>query len=169
MNIKRVIPFLLIVIMVLMTVVVPFPLLAQEAKYDLIMTYLPDNYRDEVKVGEDNLASLELRNNGTEAVTNIMLSADAPQGWVVEFEPPQIGYLRYRSVQTVDVNIKPPEGIPDDTYRLTLKAEGDQLQKVQYIWVTVKTPDKLWYWVGAAIGVIVLGAFIFIYRRFGRS
>ena len=103
----------------LINILLPQPAIAQEAKIDLILRLVGD-YNYEVNAGKDNAFYLEIRNNGNQTVTNLRLSADKPEDWVIEFRPGVINYLGAGSVQTVDVNIKPSERRPRGNIRSSL-------------------------------------------------
>ncbi len=140
---------------------------AQEEKIDLILTLFPRDYGNEVKVGEDNRLFLEVRNNGTKAVTHIRLSSEQPEGWTIEFRPGEIDYLGAGSVQTVDLIVKPDSKAAKGGYTVTLIAEANEIRKVRDIWLTVKS--SFWLWLGAIIGAVVVAGFVFIFMRFGRQ
>ena len=162
---------------VLMTVLLPQPGLAQgiepplNRESGLTLTLLSGrySYNLEVTAGEDNSFYLEIRNHGDEAITNIRLSSDKPEGWVIDLELEEIDYLGPGSLRAVDVNIKPPPEAAKDEYRVTFIAEANEIIRVEsYSWVTVKGTSP-WPWVGAGIVLVVVAVFIFIFMRFGRQ
>ncbi len=134
-------------VLVLMTLLLPQVALAQKETTDLAMTLVSGNYYNRVTAGKDNTFFLELRNTGSTALTNIRLSADKPEGWVVEFSPTQIGYLAAGSLQTVEVNVRPDSKASKTDYQITLIAEANEIRKVSPIWVTVQS-TSFWLWVG---------------------
>ncbi len=139
---------------------------------DLTLALTCGDYRyyNEATAGKDNQFFLEVRNTGSKAVTNIRLSADKPEGWVIEFKPAVIDYLGAGSLQTVDVNIKPDRTAVKRGYSFTLIAEANEIRKVEQTWVTVVgTPRSFWLWVGGIVGFIVVAAFVAIFLRFGRQ
>ncbi len=126
-------------------------------------------YNHEVTAGEDNSFYLELRNTGDEAITNIRLSSDKPEGWVIDLELEEIDYLGPGSLRTVDVNIKPAPEAAKEEYRVTFIAEANEILRVESnSWVTVKAASP-WPWVGAGIALAVVAVFIFIFMRSGRQ
>jgi len=160
---------LFLVIAVLMTILVlPQPTLAQERELDLSLALLPGYYYNEVTAGKDNTLFLEVRNIGSQTITNIILSSDEPGGWVIEFSPAEIGNLSPGAFWTVDVNIKPALEASRGEYRITLIAEADDIRRVETTWVTVKTAS-FWPWVGAGIALVVIAIFVFIFLRLGRQ
>jgi uncharacterized membrane protein len=168
MKINSKVCWLFLLIAGLVTILLPRTTLAQEGKIDLTLTLFPGDYNNEVKVGEDNRLFLEIRNNGTKAVTRIRLSSDKPEGWTIEFRPGEIDYLGAGSVQTVDLIIRPDSKATKGGYTVTIIAEANEIRKVESIWLRVESAS-LWPWVGAIVAAIVVAAFIIIYIRFGRQ
>lgn len=146
----------------------PQPSLAQEEKVDLDLRLVPGWYRYEVTADKDNIFFLEIRNTGSQAISNIRLSSDKPEGWVIEFKPAEIDYLDSGSLQTVDVNIKPDRNTAKGDYRVTLIAEANEIRKVNSIWVTAKTAS-FWLWVWVVIASLIVAGFIVIFIRYGRQ
>jgi uncharacterized membrane protein len=160
--------WLFLVTAVLLTVfLLPQPTFAQ-GRTDLTLTLLPYRYNFEITAGKDNLFYLEVRNTGTTTVTNIRLSSDKPEGWVIDFRPDRIDSLSPGSLQTVDVNIKPSGDAAKGELRVNIIATANEIRKVESLWVTVKIASY-WLWVGIGIAVVVVAAFIFIFMRFGRQ
>ena len=148
----------------------PAPVVAQEAKPDLILRMASGSYYNEVKPGEDNKAFMEIENSSKQAITGIRLHADAPGGWIVVLNPDSIAYLAPGSIQTVDINIKPASSATRKEYTVTIIAESTQMtRRVMTLWMRVERTSSLWLWIGAAIGAAVITGFILIYRRFGRQ
>ncbi len=156
---------------VLMTVLLPQPSLAQEREADLTLMLFSGrySYSREATAGKDNIFYLEIRNTGDKAITDIRLSSDEPEGWVIDLELEEIDYLGPGSLRTVDVNIKPAPKAAKGEHRVTFIAETNELLRVEsYSWVTVEAAS-FWPWLGAGIALVVVAAFIFIFIRFGRQ
>ena len=115
----------LLFLIVLIFVVSPHLILAQEEKTDLTLELVPDSYYNKVTPGEYNVFFLEVRNTGSQAFTNIRLISDEPEDWIIEFEPASITYLGPGNFQTVDLNIKPASNAYRGEHRVTLIAEAD--------------------------------------------
>jgi len=145
---------------------VPSPAFAQE---DLVIRFSPGSYLDRVEPGKDNPLYLEIENLGNRAITNIRLLADAPEGWLVEFNPVTINNLVPRSVVAIDVNVKPSRTATKRDNRINFIAEGDGIRRVMTIWVRVENGPSVWLWVGLAIAVAVIAGFVFIFLRIGRQ
>jgi len=146
----------------------PRPVLAQEKEFELFMRLVPYRYPIEATAGKDNSFSLEINNNGTEVITDLQLSSDKPEGWVIDIEPSSLDRLTPGSLYTVDVNIKPPPEAGRGEYEISFIAEASDLRKVEKAWVSVKLALK-WLWVIAGGILAVVIAFVLIYMRFSRQ
>ncbi|OGO24831.1 MAG: hypothetical protein A2Z28_08310 [Chloroflexi bacterium RBG_16_51_9] len=147
------------------------PALAQTKITDLNL-WLRDgqnNYNNEAKAGQDNKFFLDVRNTGTEVITNIKLSVEPPEGWTIEIKPSEIASLMSGSLYTVDVNIKPVGKATKEGREVIFTAQSNEIQNVKSsFFVTVK-PAQFWIWVWIAAGVLVVAGFVLIYMRFGRQ
>ncbi|MBI2304474.1 MAG: hypothetical protein HYU86_06975 [Chloroflexi bacterium] len=141
--------------------------LAQERQTDLTLRLVSHWSYIEAIAGKDNIFFLEINNIGSKAITDIKLSSDKAEGWVIDFKPGNIDYLGPGSLQTVDVNIRPSWNVGRGKHGVNIIAEANEIRKVEKFWVTVKTAS-LWLWVGAGVVLVVIGAFVSIYMRFGR-
>ena len=143
------------------------PILAQ-LRTDLSLTLLPSSYYREIKAGKDNIFYLEIRNTGDTTITNIKLSSDKPENWVIDFNPENMGSLSPDSLQIVDVNIKPPGSASNSEQRINLIATANEIRRVESLFVTVETAS-VWLWIGIAVVVVVIAVFVFIFIRFDRE
>ncbi len=141
-------------IAVLMTILLlPQPALAQERQTDLTLRLVPNRSNFiEVAAGKANMLFLEVNNIGNKAITDIKLSSDKTEGWVIEFNPGKIDSLAPSSLQTVNVNIKPPGNVVRGEHAINIIAEASEIRKVANFSVTVKvaaltlrllSPDRL--------------------------
>jgi uncharacterized membrane protein len=137
---------------------------------DLTLTLFSGRYSyyHEVTPGKDNSFNLEIRNTGSKAITNIRLSSDKPEGWVIDLELEEIDYLGPGSLLTVDVNIKPAPKAAKGEYRVIFTAKANEILTEHGTWVTVKAAS-FWPWIGAGVVLVVVAGFIFIFMRFGRQ
>ncbi|MDP2729601.1 MAG: NEW3 domain-containing protein [Dehalococcoidales bacterium] len=158
---------LLLLAVLVVVLFLPQSVRAQERQLDLIMRLVSHYYRVDVTAGRDNNFFLELNNIGNRPITGIKLSSEQPEGWIIVFNPDIIDQLNAGSIQTVDVNIKPPGSAGRGEHEINFIAEADELRKVEKFWITVKSP--LWLWVGIGAVLLLVIVFILIYLRFGRQ
>ncbi|MFC1901561.1 NEW3 domain-containing protein [Chloroflexota bacterium] len=138
------------------------------AKY--IMDTVPANerYNTVAEAGKDNIYSIKVRNLGTDAIDNIKLSPDSPDGWSVTFTPDKVDVLDAFDEQVIEINIKPPPKTVAGDYIISLQASGTQTVAGEMaVRVSVETPT-IWGWVGVVIILIVVVGLIIIFMRFSR-
>jgi uncharacterized membrane protein len=142
--------------------------LAQD-KTDLSLRLLPEYYYKEVVPGEANSLFMEIRNNGSTAVTSIKFDADKPEGWAVEFKPAVLESLGAGSSQTIDVIVTPASRAGRGEYTLTFIAEASETRAATSTMLRIESATSIWLWVGVAIAVLVIAGFIIIFLRLGRQ
>lgn len=163
-------------VFVLIVFLSPLPVLTQTALAQTDYTSLTlalrdgrDYYNYDVKAGQDNKFFLEVKNSGTLPISNIKISAEAPEGWSIQIQPAEIAYLTRGRLETLDVNIKPIGKSTKEQQRVIFIAESTEVpRQVETFWLTVK-PAQFWLWVWAGVGALVVAGFVFVYLRFGRQ
>ncbi|MCB9994625.1 MAG: hypothetical protein H6873_13335 [Hyphomicrobiaceae bacterium] len=117
--------------------------------------------------GEAKTFPFTLTNTGGAPASNVKLSATAPTGWKVEFEPSSLQALPAGGSQDVVVSIMPSEkGIAGD-YMVSLRASADEDSTTASFRTTVET-STLWGIVGlGVIGVAVI-VLVLAVLRYGR-
>ena len=164
----RIVWFLLTIVLA-MAFLSPSYAVAQQERKDLVIRFSSGSYLDRVELGKDNIFYLDVENFSNKAISNIRLLADAPEGWLIEFNPVTIDNLAPGSVVAIDVNVNPSRTATKRNNRLTFIAEGDGIRRVMTIWVWVENGPSVWLWVGLAIAVAVIAGFVFIFLRIGRQ
>jgi len=160
---------LLLMVAGLMLAALPGQILAQDNKVELTLRLLPGHYYSEITLEESETLYLEIKNSGDEAITNIELFSDKPEGWTVDFEPESIDYLAADSHQSIDVRVIADADTVKDDYTLTLIAEADQTRAVTTTVLRVEDAFAPWRWVGLGVGALIIVLFVVLYRRFGRG
>lgn len=125
-------------------------------------------FKNEVRAGQDNAFLLEVDNVGNKVITDIKLSSDKTEGWVISFNPGQIDSLAPGIVKTVNVTIKPPSKATKEGRQITFIADANETRKLESLFVTVK-PTQIWLWIWGAVGILVIAGFVLVYLRFGRQ
>jgi uncharacterized membrane protein len=146
---------------------VPYPATAQ-SKTELSLSLLPVGPTYGLKAGEDNKYFLEVRNYGTEGITDIKFSAEKPVGWTVIFNPERLIILAPGGLQTVDVLIRPPENAVKGRHDITFIANANETRKVVNYDFELESPSY-WLWVGIGVAVVVIAGFILVFVRMGRK
>lgn len=142
---------------------------AQVDRFELSLNVLPGYYYREITPGEESTIYLEIRNTGNQAVTDIGLVSDNPEGWNVVLNPDSIDYLGVSSSQSIDVSVTAPSGTGRGDYTLTFIAEASQTRTATSTVVNVVSSLSIWVWVGIGLAVLLIAAFVIIFLRFGRD
>jgi uncharacterized membrane protein len=146
----------------------PCSVLAQVQKTDLNLNVVYDGFRS-LKAGEEKTIYMEVGNSGYGELTNIRLSADAPEGWTVEFSPAFIDSLAPGSVQTVNIKLKPADNADKGNYNIAVIGQANETRRVTSIYVRVESASLFWLWLGIGIAAVLIAGFVLIFMRFGRE
>ena len=137
------------------------------ASYDFVMITESGRLDAQTKAGEDNHVPILLINTGTAAIEDITLSATAPEGWAITFDPETIDSLELDLEREIDVVIKPPKKTIAGDYLITLNADSERGVDSLELRVTVLT-STLWGWAGIGIAAGVISGLVIMFRRLGR-
>ena len=161
---------LLLLAGVLLSSLLPCSLLyAQEGKVNLSLNLLPGYHYKEVAPGESTALFMEIRNYGDIAITDIKLTADKPEEWVVKIVPDSINKLGAGSSQTVDISIVPGANSPNGEYTVTVIADATETRTAVSTTLRVKSDSSLWLWIGIGMAALVAVIFAIIFLRIGRK
>jgi uncharacterized membrane protein len=154
----------------LLIVMAAFPnlLVAQDEKIELILNLSPDHYPRELTPGTSNSFFLELRNNGDLPLTNIFISATAPEQWTIDLESDSIEYLSSGSVKLIEVDVTPPSDATRGSHEIVLIADTRETRAVTTAFVRVKRTFSHWLWIGIAVALIVIAGFVLVFIRSNR-
>jgi uncharacterized membrane protein len=135
---------------------------------DLTLRVVYDNFSS-LKAGEQRTLFLEVGNAGDKALTGVRLSAEAPEGWTVTFNPSSIDSLAPGALQTVDILLKAPDNTSRGDYNIAVIGQTNEMRRVTSIYLSVESSSLFWVWIGAGIGALLIAGFVAIFLRFGRE
>lgn len=117
--------------------------------------------------GNDSTVPVIVRNTGTAPADNVKLSASAPSGWKITFNPETIARIAPNQHQEVQATITPPEKAIAGDYATTLTASSRGQSGSADFRVTVTTSTM---WGIAGVGIIGAALLIMVgaVARFGR-
>jgi uncharacterized membrane protein len=117
--------------------------------------------------GRDSSVPVTVTNTGTAPADNIQLSATAPSGWKVTFEPKEIERIAPNQRQEVQAVIRPPEKAIAGDYVTTLTAASRGENGTANFRVSVTTSTV---WGVAGVGIIGAALLIMVgaVARYGR-
>jgi len=138
--------------------------------YDLTVSTSDGRLNGRGAAGSASPLVVTLENRGTAAITNVKLTASAPTGWEVTFDPDTIASLEAGATAptTVNAQVKPSGDAIAGDYTITVTATGDQSTRdTMEIRYTVET-NLLWGVIGVALIVAVAGGVWWVFQRYGR-
>jgi len=126
-----------------------------------------DRLSGEANAGKEKRFIFIVRNTGSAEARNIVVSASAPTGWKVAFEPKEVPSLAANSEEKVTAIVTPSEKALAGDYMIAVRANGDGVSESVNYRVTVLT-STLWGVVG--LGVIAASLLVLFgaVGRFGR-
>jgi uncharacterized membrane protein len=137
------------------------------ATYDSSLTPKYGAYNTQATSGKNNPFVLVLENTGSGDIENITFKSDAPQKWIIKFEPEKIDKLAAGESKDIEVTITPPDKTIAGDYMLNFASQSEDASDNVDIRVTVETPS-IWGWVGIAVIVLVVIGVAVIFARLGR-
>ncbi len=159
-----IVPILVVIFALLLPVVV----IAQDGKDGLVL-YFSSGYGGQINPSESKTLYLEVSNNSNNIISGIYLSADAPEGWSVTFEPQNVGILEAGSYQAVEMDITAPKSVEKGSYSINVIADSSAGRRVIGTQLYVNKGNSIWIWVGGALGIVIIIVFVLIYRRFNKE
>jgi uncharacterized membrane protein len=135
-------------------------------QYLLYMTSATLQRDYSMKPEQENHISLQLTSAQPGTVTNIIFSADKPEGWDITFNPSTLDSLELGVTQEIDVVVTPPAGTAAGDYPLLLKAMGNQTETERSFRITVVT-STAWGAAGIGIAVAVIVGLAIWFRQSG--
>ena len=168
-NITIKVCYFLLAIVILILLLSPSYTMAQGDKDGLILRYVGGGYNNIVEPGESKTLYIEIANSDSSPTTDIQFTSDAPKAWIVDFNPQSINALNAGSYQTVEIIVTAPKNVSKGNYSITVIAHSNIGIRVMNIYLWVEEESGLWIWIGAALGVIVIAAFVITFKRFSRD
>ncbi len=139
-----------------------------KAKFDFELTTPTGNLNTSATAGKENHSAIQVKNAGTAAIDKLAFTSNAPEGWIVTFNPSQIDTIGAGQTQQVDAIITPPGGktVAGD-YTVNITANNGTISQTLSLRVTVSTPT-IWGWVGIIIVVLVIAGLAVLFIKLGR-
>lgn len=134
--------------------------------YSLTLTTPDGRLNVGASAGGTTDMSLLVTNTGTADVEGVALSASAPTGWTITFDPATVTVPANGNVQAT-AHLKPSADAIAGDYAATFKATSTAASATADIRVTIET-SLLWGAVGVALIALILIGLWWTFRRFGR-
>lgn len=133
------------------------------------VAYITQNFYCESTAGESVVFQAEVKNTGYSSLSNLGLKvSDIPDGFDIEVNPNVIPLLKPQESTVFSITITSDADISAGDYYITLSLNADQIQAIaRSLHVYVKQRGEVLL-IGALIAVVMIGALLLIYRRYGR-
>jgi uncharacterized membrane protein len=119
-----------------------------------------------VNEGKDSTFTFSVVNRGSATLENLAMSADAPKGWKVAFQPAKADSIGYGMMQQINATVTPPSGenVPGD-YLMKFKVDNGKISNTMDVRVTVGQ-SSFPVWALMIIIAFIIIALAVIYQRF---
>lgn len=134
--------------------------------YKLALTTADQRLNLSATAGSASDLTLSLSNDGTADVEGAAMTADAPNGWKVEFDTPTVTVPAGQSVQVV-ARVTPSSDAIAGDYVASFKATAPVANASADVRVTIQT-SLLWGIVGIGLIALVLIGLWWTFQRYGR-
>ena len=121
----------------------------------------------EANAGREKSFAFILRNTGSADARGIALSASAPTGWKVTFEPKDVQQLAPNGEEKVTALVTPSDKALAGDYVMTVRANGDGISESVNFRTTIVT-STVWGLVGLGVIAASLLVLVAAVGRFGR-
>jgi uncharacterized membrane protein len=134
--------------------------------YSLTLTTPDGRLNVGASAGNTTDMSVLVTNTGTADVEGVALSASAPTGWTITFDPATVTVPANGNIQAT-AHLKPSADAIAGDYVATFRASSTAASATADIRVTIET-SLLWGAVGVALIALILIGLWWTFRRFGR-
>ena len=134
--------------------------------YSLTLTTSDQRLNMSATAGTTTDLTLTVSNTGTADVAAVAMTASAPTGWTVKFDPTPVDVPANQQVQVV-AHVTPSSDAIAGDYVTSFKATATEANASADVRVTIET-SLFWGAVGIGLIVIVLVGLWLTFRRFGR-
>jgi len=138
------------------------------ASYKLNISPASELYSLKAIAGKDNNFSIQVENQGTDTIHNIVLSSNKPEGWKITFTNDRIDALEANQSATVDVIIRPSDKAIAGDYQIVLKSSSKETNASDLTLRTTVQTSSVWGWIGVIIILVVGTGLAFMMIRFSR-
>lgn len=135
--------------------------------YSAVLSTPDQRLNADVNAGIATEVPLVLTNTGTAPLENLQLSATAPTGWDVTFDPTGLAVVAPGETVQVNAIITPSQDAVTGDYIVTIRSSTDTTQTSMDLRTTVRT-SAVWGGVSIGLVVVVVAGLGVVFQRFGR-
>ena len=135
--------------------------------YEMELTTPTGLLSTSITAGNDRKVGLLIKNTGSTELRDVNLSASAPSGWEVVFEPKKIDKIEAGQHTEVLAEVKADKKAIAGDYVTSISAKTPEVTSKVSLRVSVKTP-MFWGWVGILVITIAVGGIYYLFQKHGR-
>lgn len=135
--------------------------------YEMELTTPTGLLSTSITAGNDRKVGLLIKNTGSTELRDVNLSASAPSGWEVVFEPKKIDKIEAGQHTEVFAEVKADKKAIAGDYVTSISAKTPEVTSKVSLRVSVKTP-MFWGWVGILVITIAVGGIYYLFQKHGR-
>jgi uncharacterized repeat protein (TIGR01451 family) len=137
-------------------------------QHNLSVSGLDGRLSGRAVAGEETTLQIVVSNTGTAAAQGVEMSATAPNGWTITFDPEVIAEIPAGQQVEVTAMLKPADQAIAGDYIVTVRARpAEGANKTTDFRITVST-STLWGVIGLALIAVAVGVVAIAVMRFGR-
>ena len=136
-------------------------------RVDMSFSTADERLNAQATAGSSTELTMVISNNGTAPLEAVNLTASAPSGWQVTFDPATVDGVAAQQAANAVARIKPSSDAIAGDYVVTMTAQNDEASESVEIRVTVET-SPVWGVVGLLLIAAAVGGLYAVFRRFGR-
>lgn len=136
-------------------------------RVDMGFSTADERLNAQATAGSSTELTVVISNNGTAPLEAVNLTASAPSGWQVTFDPATVDGVAAQQAANAVAQIQPSSDAIAGDYVVTMTAQNDEASESVEIRVTVET-SPVWGVVGLLLIAAAVGGLYAVFRRFGR-
>lgn len=136
-------------------------------RVDMSFSTADERLNAQATAGSSTELTMVISNNGTAPLEAVNLTASAPSGWQVTFDPATVDGVAAQQAANAVARIQPSSDAIAGDYVVTMTAQNDEASESVEIRVTVET-SPVWGVVGLLLIAAAVGGLYAVFRRFGR-
>lgn len=135
--------------------------------YSMTLTTPTQTFNADATIGQESPVTFILTNTGSSDITNVSLTASAPTGWVVRFDPKSLDTIAAGQSAQVNAYVTPANDAITGDYMVNISASSQGANAKNDFRITVKT-SSVWGYVALIIIIALVLVLLLVFRKFGR-
>lgn len=135
--------------------------------YSMTLTTASERFNADAYIGQESPVTFILTNTGSSDIGSVNLTASAPTGWVVRFDPVSVESIAAGQSAQVTAYVTPARDAITGDYQTTFTASASGSNVRESFRITVKTAS-VWGYVAIIIIIALVLVLLLVFKKFGR-